>query len=68
MLVDAVVRARDFFGNPTAESAINDSIREALNFKAEVDTNGNVFRLCYTRMAFVESVLSKNINLKLFVT
>lgn len=68
MLVDAVVRARDFFGNPTAESAINDSIREALNFKAEVDTNGNVFRLCYTRMVFVESVLSKNINLKLFVT
>lgn len=39
MLVDAVVRARDFFGNPTAESAINVSIREALNFKAEVDTN-----------------------------
>lgn len=68
MLVDAVVRARYYFGNPTAESAINNSIREALNLKAEVDTNGNVFRLCYTRVVFVESVLSKNINLKLFVT
>lgn len=44
MLVDAVGRARDFIGNPTAESTINNSIRKAFNNKVEVDTNGNVFR------------------------
>lgn len=44
MLFDAVVRARDFIGNPTAESAIYYSIRKAFNNKSKVDTNGNVFR------------------------
>lgn len=44
MLFDAVVRAKDFIGNPTAESTINNSITKAFNNKVEVDTNGNVFR------------------------
>lgn len=68
MLLDAVVRASDFIGNPTAKSAINDYITKAFNIKAEVDTNGKVFRWYYIHMVFVESVLSKKINLKLFVT
>lgn len=44
MLVDAVVRARDFIGNPNAEPDIYDSITKAFNNKSKVDTNGNVFR------------------------
>lgn len=63
MLFDAVVRARDFIGNPNAKSAINESITKAFNNKAKVDTNGKLFR-CFTYIwIFVESVLSKNVNL-----
>lgn len=63
MLIDAVVRARDFIGNPKAKSAINESITKAFNNKAKVDTNGKLFR-CFTYIwIFVESVLSKNVNL-----
>lgn len=63
MLIDAVVRARDFIGNPNAKSAINKFITKAFNNKAEVDTNGKLFR-CFTYIwIFVESVLSKNVNL-----
>lgn len=44
MLVDVVVRVRDFIGNLIVEFVINDFIIKVFNIKVEVDMNGNVFR------------------------
>lgn len=44
MLVDVVVRVRDFIGNLIVEFKINDFIIKVFNKKVEVDMNGNVFR------------------------
>lgn len=44
MLVDVVVRVRDFIGNLNVEFDIYDFIIKVFNNKFKVDMNGNVFR------------------------
>lgn len=44
MLVDVVVRVRDFIGNLNVEFKIYDFIIKVFNNKFKVDMNGNVFR------------------------
>lgn len=44
MLVDAIVRARDFIGNPTAKPAIIKSIKNAFNDTAQAYMSGKVFK------------------------
>lgn len=63
MLIDVVVRVRDFIGNLKVKFVINEFIIKVFNNKVKVDMNGKLFRCFIYIWIFVESVLFKNVNL-----
>lgn len=63
MLIDVVVRVRDFIGNLNVKFVINEFIIKVFNNKVKVDMNGKLFRCFIYIWIFVESVLFKNVNL-----